>query len=74
MSHMTKRVHMKPANAGAERQTSLWPLIITGYAVVVTLSWMDSDGSTNTASEFLHGMHLLAQQWLDTIRENLHQL
>lgn len=74
MPHMTKHVHMKPADAGGERRTSLWPLIITGYAVVVTLSWMDPDGGTNTASEFLHGMHLVAQQWLDTIRENLHQL
>lgn len=74
MSHMTKHVHMRPADLAEQKRSSLMPLIIAGYAVLVTLTWMDPDGTTNTASEFLHGMHLVAQQWLATIRDNLHQL
>jgi hypothetical protein len=74
MLGMTKRVRMKPADIDANNRRSVWPLIIAGAAVVATLSWMDPDGTSSTAAEWMRMMHSLAQQGLAIIRENLHQI
>lgn len=71
---VTKHVHMKPADIAEQKRSSLWPLVIAGAAVVVTLSWMDPDGTSKVVTEWLGAMHSVAQQWFAIIRANLHAL